>query len=252
MMMLGALVVLTASDRTPARGQTPEHIGAPTIEDVMVAGLDVDLVWTWADSRAWDHVTFRVTVSAWDPDAGRFVDENVVREEGLENAASYEPGALVQGTLSYAAPAAGLHAFRVEARTWNRPVAGPDPETGHDETFRAWTRRKLMVGTRGWSVVPLPGIHGDMLCDAQDAEFRFFYELYRGPALIRDCEADYRIGWPAAVHSHDCDWETGERGLVLANPQPGVAGVWKLTFGWRDGEAQFGEVLLEAVERRRR
>lgn len=106
-----------------------------------------------------------------------------------------------------------------------------------------------MVGNEGWSVVPLPGIRGDLLHDARDPEFRFFYELYRGPHLTRDCEVDYRIGWPAPVHGHDCDWETGERGLVLANPDRRTPGVWRLTFGWGDDRGRFGEARVESVER---
>jgi len=247
--MLGALVVLTGADRASGRDPAPGHIEAPTIEDVMVSGRDVDLVWTWADRRSWDRVVFRVTTSAWDPDVGQFIGEDLLSEEGLENAESYHPGALVQGTLSYSSVASGLRSFRVEALAWNRPVNPPHHESGHEVTYRAWTRRKVMVGVDGWSVVPLPGIRGDMLHDAHDPEFRFFYELYRGSSLIQDCGADYRVGWPAAVHSHDCDWETGERALVLANPEPGYPGVWRLTFGWGGGEGRFGELYLEAVQR---
>lgn len=249
--MLGSLVVLTASDRAGARGPAPEHIEAPTITDVVVVGLDVDLAWTWVDARPWDHVAFRVTTTAWDPAAGRFIGEDLVSEEGLADGASYEPGALVQGSLSHPAPAAGLYAFRVEARAWNRPVTRPALGYGHEATFRAWRRQKVLVGKQGWSVVPLPGIHGDMLIDPRDREFRFFYELYRGPSLVRDCGLDYLVGWPAAVRGHDCDWETGERALVLANPEPGAGGVWTLTFGWSGVDERFAEVHLEAAERRR-
>jgi hypothetical protein len=255
-MLLGAVVIFTAADRarpagtapvarSPAGG-APEPVATPEVTGVTVAGHEVDLVWTWSDRRPWDVVRFHVTVSAWDPVAGLFVGEETVSEEGLENAASYRAESLVRGTLFYEVPAPGLYAFRVEVLAKDRPAYGPGRASGHDTLHRAWTREKVLVGSDGWAVVPLPGIRGDLRHDARDERFSFFYELYRGPSLVRDCELDYLVGWPADVLGHDCDWDTGERALVLANPRPGTAGVWRLTFARDEDGPLFGDLDLES------
>jgi hypothetical protein len=250
-MVLGALVVLTGSDRGGAGDPGPDHIEPPMVREVLARRREVDLVWTWADSRQWDHVLFQVTTSAWDPDAGTFVGDSLLSEDSLHHPTAYTPAKTVRGTLSYLAPTTGLHVFRIEVRAWNRPATRPGGDAGHDATFRAWTREKVMVGSDGWTVVPLPGIHGDMLQDAGDPEFRFFFELYHGPKLMRDCALDYRVGWPAAVHGHHCDWDTGERALILANPGPGSPGTWRLTFSWAGEEVPICEAGVVAAERPR-
>lgn len=253
-MLLGAVVVLSRSDRPgppgsggdDASASRPAPIDAPTIVGVKTAGLEVDLSWTWTDARSWDIVSFRVLSSAWDPEAGRFTGEKVVSEEGMENAASYPAGGLVRGTFSLAVPAAGLYAFRLEVLAKDRAVTRPRSGTGHDTAWRAWRYEKILVGADGWSVVPLPGTDRDLLQDARDSRFRFFFELYHGPRLVRDCDLDYAVGWPAALYSHDCDWDTGERALVLANPDPGTPGAWRLTFAWDDDGPLFGDLYVES------
>lgn len=258
MTLLCAVVVFTAGDRSravdpapadvpPPEGAGSEPVAWPAVTSVTVAHRVVDLGWTWSDRRSWEQVTFRVTVRGWDPVAGRFTGEELVSEEGLENADTYRANALVRGTLSYPAPADGLYAFRIEVAAKNRPVEEPGRGSGHDATWHAWKQEKVLVGPEGWAVVPLPGIRGDLSHDARDERFIFFYELYRGHSLARDCDLDYLVGWPAPVLGHDCDWETGERALVLANPEPARAGVWRLTFAWAEDEELFGDVDVESA-----
>jgi hypothetical protein len=250
-MVLGALVVLTGSDRGGSGDPGQDHIEPPIVREVFAPGRKVDLAWTWADPRAWDHVMFQVTTSPWDPDVGAFVGDILVSEDSLRQPSPYTPDKMVRGTLSYRTPATGLHVFSIGVRAWNRPATLPGGDAGHDATFRSWTREKVMVGSDGWSVVQLPGIHGDMLQDAHDPEFRFFFELYHGPKLNRDCALNYQVGWPAAVHGQHCEWATGERALILANPDPGSSGPWRLTFGWTD-DNDLCEVRVPATERNRR
>jgi hypothetical protein len=253
-MLLGAVVVLSQSDLPVATGRgegdagasRSEPIEAPTIVGVKTSELEVHLSWTWTDAGSWDIVSFRVLSSRWDPETGRFASEKVVSEEGLENAASYPAGGLVRGSFSYVVPAVGLYAFRVEVLAKDRAVTRAGSGTGHDAAWRAWRHEKILVGADGWSVVPLPGTSRDLLHDARDTRFRFFFELYRGPRLVRDCDLDYAVGWPAALHSHDCDWETGERALVLANPDPGTPGAWRLTFAWDEDGPLFGDLYVES------
>jgi hypothetical protein len=242
--------VPTIPDRTdvqsPGEAQ-PDHIEAPVITGVAVAGLQATLSWSWTRTRAWDQVEMRVYRSRRDSGTGRFTGEELVGEERLPS--DREVDGALRGSVSNRLPAAGLYAFRLEVVARDRPVTRPAAGLGYDTIWYAWKREKVLVGAEDWSVVPLPGLGGDLLHDARDPRFAFFFELYRGPSLVRDCGVDYRVGWPAPTHGHDCDWESGERSIILDNPEPGAPGAWRLSFAWADDETPFHHVDLQSAFR---
>jgi hypothetical protein len=264
-MLLGALVILTRTDRAvpggPAHqpraptveghaaapipgGAGAEPVTSPAVSSVTVTGLQATLAWAWTPVRGWDHLALRLYLGSHDLESGRFTDEEMVTEKSLRDHPAHADGTL-RGSLSHRLPRAGLYSFRLEIISRSYRVTHPARGSGHEMTWRGWQREKVLVGAEGWSIVPLPGLHGDLRHDARDPRFAVFFELYHGPTLVRDCGLDYQVGWPAATHAADCDWETGERSVILDNPTPGTPGAWLLSLRW-PGQAPFGSLRLES------
>jgi hypothetical protein len=234
---------------TPGPGRAV--VGEPALVEVRVSRLEATPVWTWTDRRSWDSVVFRIHARAWDPVAGRFGDETVVSEDRLDDADAIAAGATVRVSATFRAPRAGLYSFRVQVEA-RRRVITPARGAEHEASWQASQAEKVMIGAEGWSVVPLPGVRGDLLHDATEPRLAFFFELYRGAGLVRDCALGLRFRWPARVHAVDCDWDTGERSVMLDNPAPGTAGTWPLAIARPDDPRPFAHVELESVFRTRR
>jgi hypothetical protein len=255
--LLCALVILTTSDRTgpagpgsaPSAGRAgasrPASVGVPIIEEVLVRGLEATLAWTWSDPSHWDRVSFRVYASRRESYTGRMSPEWLVSDEALDPAPVASAGATVRGSVTYRVPGEGLYVFRIEVL-----ADGHDALLGrgfgHETSLRAWQSRKVMVGRHEWTAVPLTGTGGGFVHDAWGPTFSVFFELYHGPTLVRDCDLPFQIRWPGRVHGVDCDWETGERSVILGNPRPGSPGTWNLELVWRADGEPFARVDLES------
>lgn len=236
---------IPAPDDPRGRSEAVEPLDPPEVSAVDVDAGQVELSWTWADRRAWERVSFSVAVSPWDAVDGYFAAGRPIDEPGVERVESYRGRHVVGGRLAYAAPVDGLYAVRLEVVAENGPARLPGA-SGHATASRAWHTEKVLVGPRGWTVIPLPGTRGRMHQDAGADHFLFFFELYHGAILERDCDLSYFVGWPGTVIDHACDWVTGERALVLSNPTPGSPGSWRLTFGWSETGDRFGETVVES------